>query len=125
MPKAPAEAVETFAVPQPSAPSALAFQEFQYVLRARAAMESAQLRDARDGRELLWRDAQGGAEEPQLCAFMVEDGDELPLPEDADYDGGSSLHLPGCCYSRPESSWQDCKLAGIICSAWRVPCMRD
>ncbi len=78
---------EAFAAPRPAGPSALAFPEFEYVLRARAAMEQAQLRGDRDHRrERLWRDAQDGAEEQQLSAFLADDGDQ-PYPEDADNDG--------------------------------------
>ena len=97
-PKAPAQEANAFAVPWPSGPSALAFPEFEYVLRARAATEQAQLRGSRERGECLWRDAQGGAEEQQLSAFQAEDTDQ-PLPEEADYDG-RSIFIITCCFCR-------------------------
>ena len=93
-PKSPAQEADAFAVPRPSGPSALAFPEFEYVLRARAATEQAQLRGSRERGERLWRDAQGGAEEQQLSAFQAEDTDQ-PLPEEADYDGRSISIITG------------------------------
>ncbi|BDA41730.1 Condensin-2 complex subunit H2 [Coccomyxa sp. Obi] len=86
-PKVKAPAVDAFAPPQPSAPSQLTFPEFEYVLRARAALEQAQLRGSRKRGEHLWRDAQGSAEEQQLSAFQPEDGEQA-LPEEAEYEGG-------------------------------------
>ena len=102
-PKASAQEADAFAVPRPSGPSALAFPEFEYVLRARAATEQAQLRRSRERGERLWRDAQGGAEEQQLSAFQAEDTDQ-PLPEEADYDGRSISIIQAFPAKRPGAS---------------------
>ena len=84
-PKVTAPAADAFAAPQPSAPSQLTFSEFEYVLRALATLEQAQLRGSRNQGE--W-DGQGSAEEQQLSAFQPEDGQQ-ELPEEAEYEGGT------------------------------------
>ncbi len=102
-PKVKAPAADAFAAPQPSAPSQLTFPEFEYVLRARTALEQAQLRGSRNRGEHLWRNGQGNAEQQQLSAFQPEDGEQA-LPEEAEYEGGHFSQdfwgppgVPACC----------------------------